>query len=552
MRKIFLTIGVLLFSLASWAQTYSSVRTLSGTHYGEVQNIRFSPNGQILASGGQYGKVVLWNSNTGQVIKSINAHSGRVVEVTFSPNGQMVASCSEDGSARVWDVNSGAMLGTYYNRSTLPTDGSRFSKSVSFVFFTADNQYLIFGGDGGNLMRAKLGKDRYGISHNAESLYLAEFPSTAGSKVTKRMTGGTLSVDGNAAVFTIGDEIRIVSVFSGDLLRKFSYDVPSRGFNDVVTGPASNQIATWTIDGNVTYWDYYSGRIMKKIKAGDNNEYSAAAFNSNGTLMVTGVAGNDANVWDAKTGNKIARLVGHAGIVRLARFSPVENMVATGSYDGTIRIWKIKEPDPEPTPTPDPDPLPTPPTPTPPVPTKTDTVFVEKVVYRDRILRDTVFVEKPVEKVVEKIVYRDRIVRDTVFVDKKEPTPVKEDSDLDESKLEVGKSFNLSRIEFAQGEYDLLPSSFPELENVIKVMQKYPKMEILLEGHTDNTGSPSKNMTLSYKRVVTVKNYICEFGGLSENRVKVEAFGETKPIAPNNNETNKKKNRRVEMKVLKL
>ncbi len=274
-----------------------------------------------------------------------------------------------------------------------------------------------------------------------------------------------------------------------------------------------------------------------------------AAFNNNGTLMVTGVAGNDANVWNTRTGQRIARLVGHAGKVRLARFSPVENMIATGSYDGTIRIWKVEEPE---------DEIPDPVVPTPPNPTEETIVYKEKIVYRDRV--DTVFVEKIVEKVVEKpvekIVYRDRIIRDTVFVDKTvtKPVEVDEDSDIDvdETKLVVGKSFNLKHIQFEKGKSYLLPASSNELKRIIAIMQKYPKMEVLLEGHTDNVGNPNKNMTLSYKRVITVKNYICANGNIAESRVDVKAFGESNPISPNNNEESRMKNRRVEMKITKL
>ena len=83
-------------------------------------------------------------------------------------------------------------------------------------------------------------------------------------------------------------------------------------------------------------------------------------------------------------------------------------------------------------------------------------------------------------------------------------------------------------------------------------MQKYPRMEVLLEGHTDNVGNPNKNMSLSYKRVITVKNYICANGNIAEDRVDVQAFGETNPISPNNTEANRMKNRRVEMKITKL
>jgi WD40 repeat protein/outer membrane protein OmpA-like peptidoglycan-associated protein len=537
MKHISLLFGLLLMAIQVHSQTYSPIQTLRG-HLGQVQNIRFSPNGKVLASGGQYGKIMLWNSTTGQVIKSISAHTTTINEVTFSTDGKMVASACIDGSVRVWEVSSGRLIGTYYNRVIV---GRGASKLVAFVVFTKDSKYILFAGDGGALMRAQLGKDRYGLSYKAEPIHTMNF-GTASRPAVRRVTGGTLSQDGQAVVFSVSSEIRIVSVYSGNVLRKFQNGV---GLNDVVLGPKNNQISTWSTDGYVTFWDYYSGTKNKRIKAGDVNDYSVAAFNNNGTLMVTGVSGNDANVWNTRTGQRIARLVGHAGKVRLARFSPVENMIATGSYDGTIRIWKVEEPE---------DEIPDPVIPTPPTPVEEKIVYKEKIVYRDRI--DTVFVEKIVEMPVEKIVYRDRIVRDTVFVDKKveKPVEIEEDSDIDvdETKLKVGESFNLKHIQFEKGKSYLLPASSSELKRIIAIMKKYPRLEVILEGHTDNVGSPNKNMSLSYKRVITVKNYICANGNIAESRVDVKASGESTPISPNNSEANRMKNRRVEMKITKL
>ena len=115
MKHISLLFGLLLMAIQVHSQTYSPIQTLRG-HLGQVQNIRFSPDGKVLASGGQYGKIMLWDSGTGQVIKSISAHTTTINEVTFSFDGEMLASACIDGSVRVWEVRSGRLIGTYYNR----------------------------------------------------------------------------------------------------------------------------------------------------------------------------------------------------------------------------------------------------------------------------------------------------------------------------------------------------------------------------------------------------------------------------------------------------
>ncbi|MGB0524799.1 MAG: OmpA family protein [Flammeovirgaceae bacterium] len=537
MMKAFSFLILLLIPFLGISQSYSPIKTLSG-HPGQVQNIRFSPNGKILASGGQFGKIYLWDAQTGSMIKRINAHLNRVNEVTFNATGTMLVSAGADGTARVWDVASGRLLGTYYNK--VVSRYTRSTKIVAFAVFSKDSKYIFFAGDGGNLMRAQLGKDRFGIPHSAKPLHRVTVMDQFGREQFNRVTGGVLSGDGKAVVLTVGKKIKIISIYSGSLLREFTHNTD---LNDVVWGARANQISTWSYDGYVTIRNYQTGRIFRKIKAGDFNDYSAAAFNQNGTLMVTGVAGMNANVWNVSTGKKIATLVGHRGKVRLARFSPVDNVVATASYDGTIRFWKVKEPDPieEEEVNPDPDPVVKKSAP--------DTVYVEKIVYKDRIVKDTVYVDK--------VVYKDRIIKDTVFVEKEEADPVviddeAEEGDLEKIDLKVGKVIKLKHIQFEQGKHYLLPESFPELDKVIKLMQKNPMMEIELEGHTDNVGSSSKNMTLSKRRVTTAKNYICEYGKIAEYRVKTKAFGESKPIAGNNSEADRAKNRRVEMKILKL
>ena len=70
-----------------------------------------------------------------------------------------------------------------------------------------------------------------------------------------------------------------------------------------------------------------------------------------------------------------------------------------------------------------------------------------------------------------------------------------------------------------------------------------------LSGHTDNQGTPEKNMLLSEKRAKAVKKYLVSQGAPAD-KILTEWFGQTQPVESNTAEAGRQKNRRVEMKVI--
>jgi outer membrane protein OmpA-like peptidoglycan-associated protein len=72
---------------------------------------------------------------------------------------------------------------------------------------------------------------------------------------------------------------------------------------------------------------------------------------------------------------------------------------------------------------------------------------------------------------------------------------------------------------------------------------------VQLSGHTDNTGKPESNMTLSKNRTQAVKDYLIS-RGVEEYRIRTEWFGQERPVADNKTPAGRQKNRRVEMKIV--
>lgn len=109
----------------------------------------------------------------------------------------------------------------------------------------------------------------------------------------------------------------------------------------------------------------------------------------------------------------------------------------------------------------------------------------------------------------------------------------------------------LDHLIFQQGKADIEPSSFQELNAVIRMMKLNTNMVIQLEGHADNQGSPSANLTLSQKRVEAVRKYLVS-NGVGKDRVKTKAFGGSHPLGNEMTPEERSKNRRVEMRILKI
>ncbi len=106
----------------------------------------------------------------------------------------------------------------------------------------------------------------------------------------------------------------------------------------------------------------------------------------------------------------------------------------------------------------------------------------------------------------------------------------------------------LKGITFETGKDIIQKSSYPTLDNVVKVMKDNPAYKLQINGYTDNRGKPEVNKTLSEKRATAVMNYLISHG-IDAGRLKSAGFGQENPIKDNSTEAGRKENRRVELLV---
>jgi outer membrane protein OmpA-like peptidoglycan-associated protein len=116
----------------------------------------------------------------------------------------------------------------------------------------------------------------------------------------------------------------------------------------------------------------------------------------------------------------------------------------------------------------------------------------------------------------------------------------------------VGEGINMtfhSGLLFRINSTELSDSAKYNLEKIAVVFDKYPETIILVEGHTDNTGTEEYNMDLSKKRAYAVSDFLIS-KGVAKSRFEIKWYGETQPKYPNDTEANRKLNRRVEVGVM--
>ncbi|GAA4311486.1 OmpA family protein [Pontixanthobacter gangjinensis] len=114
----------------------------------------------------------------------------------------------------------------------------------------------------------------------------------------------------------------------------------------------------------------------------------------------------------------------------------------------------------------------------------------------------------------------------------------------------VGEGINMtfdSSLAFQINSAEISDSYKDELRSVASVFQKYDDTNILIEGHTDDTGEEAYNMELSKKRAKAVSDFLVS-QGVSSSRLTTKWYGESQPKYPND-EANRAKNRRVELAI---
>ena len=175
-----------------------------------------------------------------------------------------------------------------------------------------------------------------------------------------------------------------------------------------------------------------------------------------------------------------------------------------------------------------------------------------------RVLMDSAYFkmyvnEHRIYNIPELAFKRDQVIR--IFLDSNDEAPVyltsirlaESETDVMYDALAAKGRWVTQGILFETGKAQLQPESRPVLKEIAATLKQHPELKILIEGHTDNVGTPASNLTLSDARAAAVKAALVSDFAIDGGRITTKGLGDTKPAVPNTTATGRAQNRRVEI-----
>ena len=301
------------------------------THDNTISSVAFSPNGKWVVSGSWDGTARVWDAVSGQEISRMTHDDLGVYTVAFSPDSKWVASGGDDSTARVWDATNGQEVAHM-------SHGDR----VLSVAFSPDGKWVVSGSMDGTarVWDAASGQEISRMTHDDLGVNTVAFNSN-GRWVA---SGG-------------GDStVRIWDAASGQEISRMTHD--DLGVNTVAFSPNGRWVASGGNDSTARVWELSSGQEVSQIK--HDGYVSSVAFSPDSKWVVSG-GGNQtsdlnklvlstARVWEATSGQEVARMTHGGYAVSSVAFSPDGKWIVSGGCDvvsnkgeceeGTARVWE--------------------------------------------------------------------------------------------------------------------------------------------------------------------------------------------------------------------
>ncbi|KAG0216201.1 hypothetical protein BGX31_000656, partial [Mortierella sp. GBA43] len=286
-----------------------------------VDTIKHSPKGDQVATCGAGGTVRLWDLESGRCLHNIKGHKSYVYTIVYSPEGDMIASrASGDDPVRIWNTETGACIQTVAGHTNV-VNGIAFSPGGGRLATSCnENVIRVWSVESGHCLHSLVGHT---------DIVCAVDYSPDGSRIV------TCSYDST---------IRFWDTETGDNCLTICGD--NESFFFLLYSPRGDQIVTLCIMGSNAYrisvWDTTTGERRFDLPDGNRSLYDIASTPI-GELIATSGSTTDHTIrlWDVRSGECLHVLSGHEQDFNQARFSPLGNMIASGSSDRTVRIWDV-------------------------------------------------------------------------------------------------------------------------------------------------------------------------------------------------------------------
>ena len=291
-----------------------------------VLSVDYNSDGTRLATAGADGTVKVWDVRTGEETLALQGHGGAVVNVSFRPDGRQIATAGVDGTVRIWDARTGEELQQLEGQTDMVVE----------IAYSPDGSLL-----------ASVGQDQIVNVWDATTYELLDY-----SPITTPVPLFALafSPDGSQLAATgarntpTGGVSGLVFVWDTDTGEELvNQSLHSAVAFDIAFSPDGETVHTVALDGTEGTLDVETGE-GNTVNLYPDAGLIAFAIMEDGTRIYA-LGDNTIHVRppDATSTSDDIILTGHTNTVQAISLSPDGDHFATGSRDGTTRIWSLSE-----------------------------------------------------------------------------------------------------------------------------------------------------------------------------------------------------------------
>jgi len=287
-------------------------------HTDVVETVAFSPDGSLLASGGDDTEIKVWDVAKGEYLYHLSgpdahADGSKVNGLVFSPDGTRLASSGSDRTIKIWDLD-----------TQQPITITGHVDWVYGIDFTPDGDYLISSSSDRTI---RVWDTRYG----REQLQLTGH--------TSQVYDVSVSPDGDFVASSSEDgTVRMWDISASGTRELLSMDNKDQVYS-VEYSPDASLIASGGRNNVVKIWDAQTGKMLKFFTGEHRRVIEALAWDPSGKRIISAARDGKAIVWDVESGEVLQ--VFDNGTVSLFAVSyvPGQNLAVVGGADGVVHIW---------------------------------------------------------------------------------------------------------------------------------------------------------------------------------------------------------------------
>lgn len=315
--------------------------------------IAFSPNGKTLLTGSNDGVARLWNAESGELVKALIGHVGAITRAAFSRNGTMIVTGDASGGLRIWHGDSGALIRTLRPHDQMVTslefsrDGSRLLSASWDLTARIDDplgveRSIVLSGHSNHVWAAHFSKDEQTVVTGAED-GLRFFSAVDGHLILENrnirgVMSATYSPAGDGVITTDrGGNLILWDAQTGALQYQRS-NLNVACVDCAAFSPDGNRIAAGT-KGGLTIFETRTGNVIARTRSIDISPAQHVRFTPNGEYVFSEAENFSARIDGASDGLNFEIFGAHADFVDSAEVSADGQTFATGSRDGTVKLW---------------------------------------------------------------------------------------------------------------------------------------------------------------------------------------------------------------------